>query len=130
MSQTYQDADGNPCTLDALCIREPAWAASRILAQAAEIERLEGCLWTPEVDDFVQGVLCEAQHQRARWGTEHDAGKEPQDWYWLLGYLGGKALRASLEDDQEKALHHCISSAAALANWHAQLSKAHESRKA
>ena len=26
----YQDADGNPCTLDQLCKRDPAWAANHI----------------------------------------------------------------------------------------------------
>ena len=26
----YKDADGNPCSLDTLCQREPAWAANQI----------------------------------------------------------------------------------------------------
>lgn len=34
-----------------------------------------------------------------------------------MGYLAGKALRAAISGDCEKALHHCVSSAAALANW-------------
>lgn len=89
------------------------------------VEALARQLWTPEVDDFTAGVVAEAQHQRVRWGSEHDAGKEPQDWYWLLAYLSGKALRAAIDGDQEKALHHCISSAAVLANWHAFISGQH-----
>lgn len=63
----------------------------------------------------------EAGHQVERWGSQNDHGKEPQDWYWLIGYLAGKALRASIEGNTEKALHHCISTAAVCANWHASI---------
>ena len=73
---------------------------------------------TPEVDNFVEGITREAAHQVERWGAEHDAGKTPADWFWLVGYLAGKALTACLTGDRAKALHHCVSSAAALANWH------------
>lgn len=89
--------------------------------QQKEIEILRAALNTPELHDFAKGVVSEAQHQRLRWGSEHDAGKEPQDWFWLLGYLAGKALKAHASGDTEKALHHTISSAAALANWHAAI---------
>lgn len=41
-----------------------------------------------------------------------------------LNDLGGKALAAAKAGDRDKALHHTISSAAALANWHAALSGA------
>ena len=37
----YRDIDGNLCTLDSLCRREPEWAASRhrvMLARIAELE--------------------------------------------------------------------------------------------
>jgi hypothetical protein len=94
-----------------------------LLAYAkAEVERLEKLLNAPEIHDFARGVVLEAAHQRDRWKAEHDAGKAPEDWFWLLGYLGGKALDAAKRGDTDKALHHCISSAAALANWHAALS--------
>lgn len=53
--------------------------------------------------------------------TSHDAGKAPQDWFWLLGYLGGKALHAAILGDVEKAKHHTISAGAALLNWHRAL---------
>ena len=76
---------------------------------------------TPELRDFTAGVMLEALHQRARWGSAHDAGKQPEDWFWLLGYLAGKALHAHKSGDAEKALHHTISSAAALANWHSSI---------
>lgn len=83
------------------------------------ISELQALLNTPELHDFSAAVVLEAQHQRGRWGSDHDAGKEPQDWFWLLGHLGGKALRAHASGDTDKALHHTISSAAVLANWHA-----------
>lgn len=94
--------------------------AARLLAEK-ERDELAAKLSTPELLDFAYGVLLEASHQRERWGADHDAGKEPEDWFWLLGYLGGKALRAAKDGDRDKALHHCISSAAALANWHAAI---------
>lgn len=87
----------------------------------AEVARLVDLLNAPELVDFAGGVVREAAHQRERWAADHDAGKQPQDWFWLLGYLAGKALAAALAGDRDKALHHCISSAAALANWHAAL---------
>lgn len=38
--------------------------------------------------------------------------------FWLLGYLSGKALTAFILKGQQKGLHHIISSAASLLNWH------------
>lgn len=72
----------------------------------------------PEVADFLEGTRREVAHQVQRWGTVGDRAKEPQDWFWLVGYLAGKALKAHIEGDIHKALHHTISSAAVLANWH------------
>jgi len=77
---------------------------------------------TPETADFMAGVPLEAVHQRERWGAGHDAGKTPFDWFWLVGYLAQKAASSAVAGDTEKAKHHTISTAAALANWHAQLS--------
>jgi hypothetical protein len=88
-------------------------------ARDAELARLQALLNTPELHDFAKGVVLEAAHQRERWSTDHDAGKAPADWFWLLGYLGGKALKAHIDGNTEKALHHTISTAAACANWHA-----------
>ena len=76
---------------------------------------------TPETADFMAGVPIEATHQRERWGVNHDAGKTPEDWFWLIGYLAQKVLRAQNAGDTDKACHHTISTAAALANWHAAL---------
>jgi outer membrane murein-binding lipoprotein Lpp len=77
---------------------------------------------TPETADFMAGVPIEAAHQRERWPSEHDSGKTPFDWFWLIGYLAQKAATAAVAGDVEKAKHHTISTAAALANWHAALS--------
>ena len=109
-----------------------------IIAFARAIE--QRLVNTPELADFARGVVLEALHQRQRWGSAHDAGKTPADWFWLLGYLGGKTLHQACEVDRlrelpdpstealialgehaEKALHHTITAAAALANWHAAI---------
>ncbi len=79
---------------------------------------------SPETADFMAAVPLEAAHQRERWGVDHDAGKTPEDWLFLVGYLGGKACAAARIGDTEKAKHHTISTAAALANWHAALTRA------
>ena len=84
-------------------------------------ETAKALLNTPEVDEFDKGVPLEAAHQVIRWGAEHDAGKNPEDWFWLVGYLAGKALAAQKAGNLEKAKHHCISTAAALRNWHAHI---------
>lgn len=86
-----------------------------------QIAVLEKKLNTPEVEDFALGVVAEAQHQRARYAADHDAGKSPLDWFWLIGFLAQKVAAAALAGDRAKALHHTISTAAALANWHAAL---------
>lgn len=44
--------------------------------------------------------------------------RQGADWFWLLGYLGGKALHAHGAGNAEKAEHHIITTAAACANWH------------
>ena len=87
----------------------------------ARVAALEAKLNTPELHDFSAGVISEAQHQRARWGSDHDAGKEPADWFWLVGYLAGKALASHLAGNLEKALHHTITVASVMANWHAAI---------
>lgn len=105
-------------------IAEHGWPsrdrAAEYLERFAEAER-ESLINTPEVQDFAVGLALEAQHQRERWGSDHDGGKTPADWFWLIGYLAGKCLHAHAEGRVEKALHHAITTAAALANWHAAI---------
>ena len=69
---------------------------------------------TPEIVDFLAGVHNEALHQRERWAASGDAGKSDADWFWLIGYLAGKAIKS----DPEKRLHHIVTTAAACLNWH------------
>jgi hypothetical protein len=88
----------------------------------SEVERLRGLINTPETANFLEGVKREAAHQVERWGAAHDRQKSAEHWFWLVGYLAGKALHAVITGDREKALHHTISSAAALLHWHTAIS--------
>jgi hypothetical protein len=88
-----------------------------MLALKKEIERLNALINTPHTHDFLEAVKLEMPHQRERWGAKHDAGKTPADWFWLVGYLAGKALHALMTGKMEKAEHHIITTAAALGNW-------------
>jgi len=89
--------------------------------QDRELRRLDKLINSPETTDFLEGLKREAAHQRERWGAPHDREKSAEHWYWLVGYLAGKALRAAITGSQEKAQHHCISSAAALLHWHSAI---------
>lgn len=75
----------------------------------------------PHLKDFARALQLEAHHQVGRWGSEHDEGKTPGDWFWLIGYLAQKAMMSQLAGDKDKALHHCITTASAMANWHAAI---------
>lgn len=76
---------------------------------------------TPELEDFTLGIVLEALHQRRRWGVDHDVGKEPGDWLWLIGHLTNKALNAAIAGDVAQFKHHTISTGATLANWRAHM---------
>ena len=89
-----------------------------IQALREEVARLRKILNTPLYDDFLEAVKAEGAHQQWYWGDEHDEQKTPQEWFWTLGWLAGKATQAHGVGDREKALHHTISSAALLMNWH------------
>lgn len=73
-------------------------------------------LGTPEIDDFFEAVKKEAAYQHERWSAEHDGGKTDADWFWLIGYLAGKALH-NPGNSKEKKLHRIITVAAAACNW-------------
>lgn len=90
-----------------------------MLLLADKAARMNALLNTPELIDFAKGVQLEAAHQRERWGSEHDAGKTPYDWFWLVAHLATRALEADKRGDLDKMRHHMITTAAALANWHA-----------
>lgn len=95
---------------------------SAMQALKEERDRLHALINTPELAGFLRGVHLEAVHQVERWGEAHDRAKRPADWFWLVGYLAGKALHAAVAGDVDKARHHCISTAAALYNWHCAIS--------
>jgi hypothetical protein len=121
--------DGNlPCAYPEghpHCLRNtatsPVRGAAREQELHTEIDRLNAIINTPQSGDFLRAVSIEAEHQRQRWGSKHDAGKEPADWFWLVGYLAGKALNSAKSGDNEKFEHHIITTAAALQNWHMQV---------
>lgn len=76
----------------------------------------------PITEDFIAGVLDEADFQVKKWGTEDRESKSHIDYFWLVGYLAGKALASAIAGDITKAKHHCISTAAVLFHWHGKLS--------
>ena len=76
----------------------------------------------PVTDEFWAGVRAELEYQDGYWGPEHDADHDPEDWHWILATLSAKIVRAQADGDTEKALHHTISSAALLHQWHAHIS--------
>lgn len=87
----------------------------------AEVARLTALLNTPETEEFLKALPLEAAHQVERWGSDNGAGKTAWDWFWLIGYLAQKAATSAIAGDLQKARHHTISTAAALANWHKAL---------
>ncbi len=138
---TRQDAGKrckNMATVDGLCglharmvgglaAEDPAgWTRTQLelgyCAARTRIAELEALLNSAPVEAFLESVRVEATHQVDRWGIEQDDGKAPTDWLWLLGYLATKATTAATLGDTKKALHHVVTSAAVLLNWHARLS--------
>lgn len=91
------------------------------LRMEAECDRLKALINTPELIEFPKAVHIEAVHQRERWGAEHDKSKGHEDWFWLIGYVAGKALSAGKQGDIAKIRHHIITTAAVCNNWHASL---------
>jgi hypothetical protein len=92
-------------------------------AANVQVEKLRAKLDAPELIDFSAAVVLEAAHQRERWDSDHDAGKTDADWFWLIGYLAGKALYNPANEMKplDAKLHRVITIAAAAANWHAAL---------
>lgn len=83
-----------------------------------DCQALRELLNRPEINDFLAGVKIEAAHQLTRWGIEQDRTKGAEEWFWVVGYLAGKALHSQRIGDDGKFLHHLITAAAVLANWH------------
>lgn len=72
----------------------------------------------PITHDFLAGLHAEKDHQVRRWGRSHDSNKSPTDWFWVLGWIAGKAVAAHLAGDRVKAQHRVIAAAAILSHWH------------
>lgn len=100
------------------------WTGEALVSRITELER---AINTPHTDEFFLSVRMEAAHQIERWGSEHDEGKTPTDWLFLVGHLASKAATHQTlatatgahfqREHEDKAKHHVISSAAALLNW-------------
>ncbi|MBX3660702.1 MAG: hypothetical protein KF740_19885 [Ramlibacter sp.] len=116
ITATVGQATGGAVTIDRRILQE-------VLASAMAAHQLHALINNPHTDEFLQATRLEAAHQRDRWGEAHDRGKSAENWFWLVGYLAGKCLRAVITGDKPKALHHTISSAAALANWYEAIKK-------
>jgi hypothetical protein len=96
-----------------LYVEEQARQAEAEVAQlreALEASRIEH----PETGDFLRGALTEAAYQRQR--RPDDAEKSDADWFWVAGFILGKAVHAGPDDPH--ALHHLEAAAGLLANWH------------
>ncbi len=102
-------------------LEDPDALVSLIAEAALELSRLDRLLHSPAIEDFLESVRLEAGHQAERWGREHDAVKEPEDWFWLVGYLCGKVLAAVRQGEFDKGLHHTISTSAVLSHWHQRI---------
>jgi hypothetical protein len=101
-------------------IRQVSWSIHTVEALLADVQAahdLHALVNNPHTEIFLDATRLEAAHQRDRFGMPHARNKSGENWFWLVGYLAGKCLRAVIEGDKEKAKHHTISSAAALANW-------------
>jgi hypothetical protein len=97
---------------------EARGAADRMREKAEAYDRIN----SPELYDFVSAVTNEALHQREKWGIDADGWKSDADWFWLIGYLAGKALHNPEKSEMtptDARLHRIITVAAAAANWHA-----------
>lgn len=93
------------------------------LRMKAENERILALINHPHTAEFLEAVKLEAVHQCERWGVKKDTEKTDAEWFWLVGYLAGKAMHSG-DTDPEKRLHHIITTAASLFNWHAHRSGA------
>lgn len=99
-------------------VQLPTVEVTQLLEEVLKAHDLHALINNAHTAEFLPAVELEAAHQRDRWGEAHARGKSAENWFWLVGYLAGKCLRAVITGDREKALHHTISSAAALANWY------------
>ena len=77
---------------------------------------LRAAVGEPLNADWFEGVRREFAFQADRW-REPDKIKQPEDWHSLVVLLASKAIAAQHCGDKDKALHHTISTGAALLHW-------------
>lgn len=116
LQQWQDDVKKNPQAFAILMSMFPEFLAM-LVHDAVAAAWLDALVNNAHTDDFLEATRLEAAHQVVRWGAAPRRGKSAENWYWLVGYLAGKCLRAAIDGDKKKALHHTISSAAALMNW-------------
>lgn len=102
---------------ETLCPDEAA-LVSEVERLRADNRRLRGILDQPDPAEFMYATEVEMRYQQAHWGEEHDSGKVDADWFWLIGYLAGKALHRGEDDGRDKLLHRITTVSAAAGNWH------------
>lgn len=145
-----KEPDAAPPQVDrAEAMQDPVLLAAELQQVRSERDRLQQLINTPELVDFAKAVQMEAAHQELRWGSADREGKGPYEWFWLLSHLATRALEhhkeaerlragwgvdetheahhAAIIHHREKAVHHCITSAAMLAHWHAAVLGKHTS---
>ena len=95
-----------------------------------EMERMQSLFASRVFWNFVDGLEREAAEEMGRSRSAPDQEWQKEDWFWLIGWVVGKALQAHIRGDCEKALHHTVSSAAVLINWQAAFIARGEGTKA
>ena len=86
MADEYQDADGNPCTLDKLCRKEPTWAANRIRSAMAALARAEQA----------ERTAADAQRRLEEVRAVVAAAEGVAAWCWDMGEPPNEDMLASI----------------------------------
>jgi hypothetical protein len=88
----------------------------RQTAAEIKLKELENKINTPQTEEFFTAVENEVAHQNLRWNDKH---KSDTDWFWLVGYLAGKALHNPNPGNNslEKKRHRVIALAGAVFCW-------------
>lgn len=95
----------------------PAKLQAENITLKRQVEELRQIIDSPLYEPFFDAVRNEAAHQ-AHHRAADDEVKTPMEWNGLIAFLSSKAYMAHNAGDREKALHHTISSCAALFHWH------------
>jgi hypothetical protein len=86
------------------------------------VTAIESAFDDPVIDDFIEGLRIEIPYQQHVWNVE-DAGKSISCWIRLIHHLTAKIGESDWNHKPDKAKHHIITTAAALANFHAAMNE-------